>query len=52
MGVQPSVVSGIIKGTKAISLDLARNLSAAFGQSVQFWINMDTAYRLKLSPQS
>lgn len=51
MGVQPSIVSGIIKGTKPISLDLARNLSAALGQSVQFWINMDTAYRLNLSPQ-
>ena len=52
MGVQPSIVSGIIKGTKLISLDLARNLAAAFkGTSAQYWINMDTAYRLKLSPQ-
>jgi len=52
MGVQPSVVSGIINGTKPISLDLARNLAAAFGTSAQFWVNMETAYRLHLSPAS
>lgn len=50
MGVQPSIVSGIMKGTKPISLDLARNLAAAFGTSTQFWVNMETAYRLHQSP--
>jgi HTH-type transcriptional regulator / antitoxin HigA len=50
MGVQPSIVSGIIKGTKSVSLDLARNLAAAFGTSAQYWVNMETAYRLHLSP--
>jgi HTH-type transcriptional regulator/antitoxin HigA len=50
MGVQPSVVSGIVRGTKPISLDLARNLAAAFGTSAQFWVNMETAYRLHQSP--
>jgi HTH-type transcriptional regulator/antitoxin HigA len=50
MGVQPSIVSGIIKGAKPISLDLARNLAAAFGTSAQYWVNMETAYRLHLSP--
>ncbi|MGC2744367.1 MAG: HigA family addiction module antitoxin [Candidatus Angelobacter sp.] len=48
MGVQPSIVSALVKGTKPISLDLARNLAAAFGNSAQFWVNMDTAYRLNL----
>lgn len=48
MGVQQSVVSALVKGTKPISLDLARNLSAALGPSAQYWINMDTAYRLNL----
>jgi len=48
MGVQPSIVSALVKGTKPISLDLARNLAAAFGTSAQFWVNMDTAYRLNL----
>ena len=48
MGVQPSVVSALIKGTKSISLDLARNLAAAFGNNAQFWVNMDAAYRLNL----
>jgi HTH-type transcriptional regulator/antitoxin HigA len=48
MGVQPSIVSALVKGTKPISLDLARNLAAAFGTSAQFWVNMDAAYRLNL----
>jgi HTH-type transcriptional regulator / antitoxin HigA len=48
MGVQPSIVSALVKGTKPISLDLARNLAAALGPSAQFWVNMDTAYRLNL----
>jgi HTH-type transcriptional regulator / antitoxin HigA len=48
MGVQPSIVSALVKGTKPISLDLARNLHAALGPSAQYWINMDTAYRLNL----
>lgn len=52
MGVQPSIVSGIVNGTRPISLDLARNLAAAFGTSVQYWVNMETAYRLHLSPAS
>ena len=51
MGVQPSVVNGLVKGTKPISLDIAQNLAAAFGTSAQHWINMDTAYRLKLTSQ-
>jgi len=50
MGVQPSIVNGIIKGARPISLDLARNLAAAFGTSAQYWVNMDTAYRLHLAP--
>lgn len=50
MGVQPSIVSGIVNGTKPISLDLARNLAAAFGTSAQYWVNMETAYRLHQSP--
>lgn len=49
MAVQPSIVSALIKGTKPISLDLARNLAAAFGNNAQFWLNMDAAYRLNLS---
>lgn len=50
MGVQPSVVSAIVNGTKPVSLDLARNLAAAFGTSAHYWVNMETAYRLHQSP--
>lgn len=50
MGVQPSIVSAIVKGTKPVSLDLARNLAAAFGTSAQYWVNMETAYRLHQTP--
>lgn len=50
MGVQPSIISGIVNGTKPVSLDLARNLAAAFGTSTQYWVNMETAYRLHQAP--
>jgi len=48
MGIQPSIVSSVVNGTKPISLDLARNLAAALGPSAQYWVNMDAAYRLNL----
>jgi HTH-type transcriptional regulator / antitoxin HigA len=48
MGVQPSIVSALVNGTKPISLDLARNLAAAIGNSAQHWLNLDAAYRLNL----
>jgi HTH-type transcriptional regulator/antitoxin HigA len=51
MGVQPSLVCGLVKGKRSVSLNLARNLAAAFGNSAQHWINLEAAYRLSQTPQ-
>lgn len=40
------VVNEIIAGKKAITTDTAREFSAAFGTSPQYWMNLQTAYDL------
>jgi HTH-type transcriptional regulator/antitoxin HigA len=45
------VVNEIIAGKKAITIETARELSAALGTSPQYWLNLQTAYDLwKTSP--
>lgn len=39
-------VDEIVAGTRGISPETARGLSAAFGPSPEFWMNLDTAYQL------
>jgi len=46
MGRPPQLVSAIIKGTRRITLDTAEDLAAAFGTPAEFWVNLDTSYRL------
>ena len=40
MGRQTSVVSAIVNGKRAISLDIATELSSAFGTSADYWMNL------------
>lgn len=46
LGRQTSVVSAIVNGKRAISLDIANDLAAAFGTSPEYWMNLETAYQL------
>lgn len=46
MGRPAQLVSGIISGRRSITLETAEDLAAAFGTSAEFWINLDTSYRL------
>ncbi len=46
LGRQNSVVSAIVNGKRAISLDIANDLAAAFGTTPQFWMNLETTYQL------
>lgn len=39
-------VNEIVAGSRGISPETARGLSAAFGTSPEFWMNLDTAYQL------
>lgn len=45
MGRQTSVVSAVVNGKRAISLDIANELAAAFGTSVEYWMNLEKSYR-------
>lgn len=46
IGKAPGVVSDIINGKRVITPEVAIRISAAFGTSAQFWLNLDSAYRL------
>jgi len=45
MGRQTSVVSALVNGKRAVSLDIATELSRAFGTSVDYWMNLERAYQ-------
>jgi HTH-type transcriptional regulator/antitoxin HigA len=45
MGRQASVISAIVNGKRAISLDVATELSSAFGTSVDYWMNLEKYYQ-------
>lgn len=46
MSRQPSIISGLVNGKRAVSSDIASDLAAAFGTTSQFWMNLETAYQL------
>lgn len=45
-------LSKLINHKAHITLNMARLLAEAFGTSAEFWINLDTKYRLNLDPQT
>jgi HTH-type transcriptional regulator / antitoxin HigA len=45
-------INELIKNKKPITIETARLLSSAFGQSPQYWINLDTNYRLRMKEDS
>ncbi|MEX2283396.1 MAG: helix-turn-helix domain-containing protein [Gemmatimonadota bacterium] len=47
IGRDVSLVSDIIKGKRAITPTVAKEIGAAFGQNPMHWMNMDAAYRLE-----
>ncbi|GHS95316.1 hypothetical protein FACS1894107_16440 [Planctomycetales bacterium] len=46
--MKPSYLSLIINGKRPISTATAIRLAAYFGNSAQFWLNLQTAYDLEL----
>jgi antitoxin HigA-1 len=42
-------ILGIIHGTRAISADTALRLSRYFGNSAEFWMNLETLFQLELA---
>jgi len=45
--VQQTAVSQIIKGNRRITVDMALRLSIYFGNSAQFWLNLQNHYDLE-----
>ncbi len=52
VGMSVKAVNEIIKNKTSITFETARLLGKAFGQSPQFWMNLDTAYRLRDQEES
>jgi len=49
MGRSDAEVSAFILGKRAISLDVARELGAAFGTDAEFWMDLEARYQLSRS---
>ncbi len=49
IGVSPMRVSHVLRGDRPITAELALRLGRAFGQSPQYWLNLQTSYDLKVA---
>jgi addiction module HigA family antidote len=49
MGVRPPVVYELISGKRSITAALALRLARYFGNSPQFWINLQSHYDLEVA---
>src|SRR5438552_2020342 len=47
IGVSPMRVSHVVKGMRPVTAELALLFGRAFGQSPQYWLNLQSAYDLK-----
>ena len=46
--IQQTAIGQIIKGNRRITVDMALRLSRFFGNSAQFWLNLQNQYDLEL----
>lgn len=49
IGVSAPTVNEIVRERRGITADIALRLSSAFGCTAQFWMNMQSAYELRLA---
>jgi addiction module HigA family antidote len=47
IGVSPMRISHVINGSRPVTAELALLFGKAFGQSPQYWLNLQAAYDLK-----
>ena len=50
--VPPNRVIDIIKGKRSVTADTALRLSRFFGTTAEFWLNLQSAYDLKMEEKS
>ncbi len=51
-GMPPRRINEIVHGTRAVTADTALRLSRFFGNSAQFWMNLQTRYDLANSERA
>ena len=49
IGVAQTRISEILSGKRSITADTALRLSCYFGNSAQFWLNLQTQYDIRLA---
>jgi|SRR5450759_316093 addiction module HigA family antidote len=52
IGVSPMRISHVVKATRPVTAELALLFGRAFGQSPQYWLNLQGAYDLKLAERA
>jgi antitoxin HigA-1 len=52
IGVAPMRISHLVNGMRPVSAELALLFGRAFGQSPQYWLNLQAAYDLKIAAKS
>ena len=51
IGISPNRIAEIVSNRRRISADTALRLGLYFGNSAEFWLNLQTHYDLKLARQ-
>lgn len=49
IGVAPMRISHVVKGMRPVTAELALLFGHAFGQSPQYWMNLQSAYDLRIA---
>ena len=52
IGVAPMRISHVVKGSRPVTAELALLFGKAFGQSPQYWLNLQATYDLKLAERA
>ncbi len=52
IGISPMRISHVIQGNRPVTAELALLFGKAFGQTPQYWINLQTAYDLKMAEKA
>lgn len=52
IGVSPMRISHVVNGSRPVTAELATLFGKAFGQTPQFWMNLQTNYDLKIAEKS
>lgn len=52
IGVSPMRISHLVREERPVTADLALRLGKVFGQSPQYWLNLQSSYELKLAQAS